>query len=449
MNKMNTPICDFVRRYTESDTLRLHMPGHKGTPLLGFEQFDITEIDGADALYEANGIIAESEKNASEIFGCDTFYSTEGSSQCIKAMLYLAVLHAKQRGKNPLILAGRNVHKTFVSAAVLLDFDYMWLYPKGNESYLSCKINAEMLDAFLEKAERKPTALYLTSPDYLGNITDIESIATVCHKHNILLLVDNAHGAYLKFLSQSRHPIDLGADICCDSAHKTLPVLTGGAYLHISPNAPKLFTEQAKNALALFGSTSPSYLIMQSLDMANAYIADGYEEKLNDFTFQVTKLKTQLTQHGYTLMGDEPLKLTISSKPYGYKGTELARLLLEQDIICEFADPDFVVLMFTPETETDGLEKLRKAMLNIPKRTAINTASPAFDLPERVLSAKEATFVKSQTLSVSECAGKVLSEATIGCPPAVPIVISGERISEEAVKCFEYYGIENVEIVIE
>jgi arginine/lysine/ornithine decarboxylase len=112
---------------------------------------------------------------------------------------------------------------------------------------------------------------------------DIKSISAICKKHGVLLIVDNAHGAYLEFLSEPMHPIKLGADICCDSAHKTLPVLTGGAYLHISPESAKLFADKAKKSLALFGSTSPSYLILQSLDAANKYIADGYREKLAEF----------------------------------------------------------------------------------------------------------------------------------------------------------------------
>ncbi len=447
MNKMNTPICDFVRRYAKSNKLRLHMPGHKGNALLGFETLDITEIDGADALYEARGIIAESEANASSLFGCDTYYSTEGSSQCIRAMLYLAVLYAKQKGEKPLILAGRNVHKAFVSAAVLLNFDYEWICPEKSDSYLSCKINGELLEKVLTECETKPTAVYLTSPDYLGNITDIKSVARVCRKHNVLLLSDNAHGAYLKFLSHPRHPIDLGADICCDSAHKTLPVLTGGAYLHISPDAPEMLTEQAKNALAMFGSTSPSYLIMQSLDMANAYLADGYTEKLNGFVAEVDKLKSELTEQGYTLTGDEPLKLTVSSKAYGYEGTEFARLLSQQNIICEFADPDFVVLMFTPGTGRDGIDRIKKVLFSIPKREAIKITPPAFDLPEKVMSAKDAAFAKSEILSASECSGRILSKSTVGCPPAVPIVISGERIDTSAVRCFEYYGIEKIEVI--
>ena len=127
---METPICDFVRKYAESEEIRLHMPGHKGKNLLGLEALDITEIDGADSLYEADGIIRQSEENASELFDCPTFYSTEGSSQCIRAMLYLAMLYGKSRGKRPLIAAARNVHKTFLSAAALLDLDVLWLMPE-------------------------------------------------------------------------------------------------------------------------------------------------------------------------------------------------------------------------------------------------------------------------------------------------------------------------------
>ena len=123
---MRTPILDFVQRYADAKALRLHMPGHKGMPLLGMEALDITEIEGADSLYEASGIIRESEENASTLFGCETFYSTEGSSHCIRAMLYLVRLHAKENGKKPLILAGRGAHKTFLSAAALLDLDVYW-----------------------------------------------------------------------------------------------------------------------------------------------------------------------------------------------------------------------------------------------------------------------------------------------------------------------------------
>ena len=444
---MNTPICDFVRRYASGGALRLHMPGHKGAALLGPEPYDLTEIDGADSLYEASGIIRESEENASSLFGCATLYSTEGSSLCIRAMLYLTVIYARQKGQRPLIAAGRNAHKAFVSAAALLDLEISWLYPEENASYLTCRPDPEKLDAFLARAPEKPAAVYITSPDYLGNTADIEGLARVCHRHGVLLLVDNAHGAYLRFLPRSRHPMDLGADLCCDSAHKTLPVLTGGAYLHLASGLPELFFRQAKNALCLFGSTSPSYLILQSLDRANPYLAEGYRERLAAFTGETAALKDRLIGHGYTLMGDEPLKLTLAAKDYGYSGTALAALLRDRGIVCEFADPDFLVLMLTPEIGSAGLAMLEKALLSLPRRPALSEKAPDFCRPEKVMSIREASLSPSEIVPVSACAGRVLAAANVGCPPAVPIVVCGERIDEAALRCFAYYGIKDCAVV--
>ena len=432
---MDTPICDFVRRYAESGTMRLHMPGHKGIGPLGVEHLDITEIRGADSLYEADGIIAQSEANASRLFGCPTFYSTEGSSQCIRAMVYLALLDAKAKGKRPVIAAGRNAHKTFLSAAALLDADVVWLYPKQGESYLSCTVTAADVEA-LEGV----TAVYLTSPDYLGNLADIAAISAVCRRKDILLLVDNAHGAYLRFLQPSLHPMDLGADICCDSAHKTLPVLTGGAYLHIRDAQ---LAAQAKDALALFGSTSPSYLILQSLDAANAYLAEGYREALAECTHAVEGSKLRLNAFGYCFAGNEPMKLTIRAKQYGYTGTALAQFLRQKGMECEFADPDYLVLMPTPGSDLTALED---ALTGIDRRTPIDDAPPAFSKPERALSIREAALSPSRVVSVEESHGCILAAATVGCPPAVPILVCGEKINKTAISCFQYYGIESCRV---
>ena len=184
---MTTPIVDFVQNYAKSGTSRLHMPGHKGQALLGFEGLDITEIRGADELYEADGIIAQSEANATRLFGtAHTYYSTEGSSQCIRAMLCLA-MQAAPAGQRPVLLAARNAHKALLYAAALLDLDIQWLWPAPDAAgaLCSCPVTEAQLAAALDRLAgqgRTPFGVYLTSPDYLGGMQDIAALAmrTVC-----------------------------------------------------------------------------------------------------------------------------------------------------------------------------------------------------------------------------------------------------------------------------
>lgn len=445
---MKTPICDFVNRYAEEENIRLHMPGHKGKEYLGFERCDITEIDGADVLYSSSGIIAESQKNASELFGTGkTFYSTEGSSLCIRAMVYLIKLIAQMKGEKAKILAFRNAHKTFITACAVLGVDTEWLYGERNEGITCCNISKEGLEKELSNLKEKPTAIYITSPDYLGNIANIKEIAELCKDRGILLAVDNAHGAYLNFLPENRHPISLGADICCGSAHKTLPVLTGGAYLHISENAPKLLAEKAQYALSLFASTSPSYLIMQSLDNANAYLSKDYRENLSVFCDKVSALKNVLENVGYTFIGDEPLKLTIKAKKYGYKGTEIGEYLLEKGIVCEFSDPDYVVMMFTPENTDSDLSALKKALKELPKREMIKETPPVLSKPEKVYSPSEALYLPTKTLDINESIGMTSGSVSVSCPPAVPVVIMGEKIGENELALLRYYGVKECDVI--
>ncbi len=442
---MNTPICDFVKRYAASGTLRLHMPGHKGAGALGFEALDITEIAGADVLYSASGIIAKSQNNAASLFGSGkTLYSCEGSSLAIRAMLCLTRLWSGE--ERPVVLAARNAHKAFLSAAALLDLDVAWLAAEGG-SMLECRVSAETLEKTLAGMAKKPAAVYITSPDYLGNTADIAALAEVAHRHGAQLLADNAHGAYLRFLPASRHPLDLGADLCADSAHKTLCALTPGAYLHISKNAPRELGEQAMRAMELFATTSPSYLILQSLDAANRTLAEGYRGELAACCERVETLKKRLAEGGFALRGDEPLKVTLATKSYGYTGEETADYLRTQGIECEFADPDFVVLMFTSAISGEQTERIGEALCALPKRAPIAETLPALPLPRRAMSVREAMFAQSEVLSVEDCLGRVLAEANVSCPPAVPIVVSGEVIDENALRAFRYYGVTHCRVV--
>ncbi|MCR5154741.1 MAG: aminotransferase class V-fold PLP-dependent enzyme, partial [Lachnospiraceae bacterium] len=429
----------------ESNAVRGHMPGHKGIKSpLGVEDLDITEIDGADELYAAEGIIAESEKNAGSLFGATTFYSAEGSSLSIRAMVLLTLKWAKINGKRPFILAGRNAHKTFINVVTLLGIKVEWLFGRPEDSYEMCRISPEDIEKELAALKEKsllPAAVYITSPDYLGNMPDIKGIAEVCHRFKILLLVDNAHGAYLKFLNPSLHPMDLGADMCADSAHKTLPALTGTAYLHISGKAPSFFRENAREAMEFFGSTSPSYLFLASLDLLNPYL-EILSKELERFVPSVLRLKERLKGAGYKLVGQEPLKITINAAASGFSGDMLKNEIKKEGIICEYHDENYLVLMLTPQNSDADLVRIEEALAGAYKRLKEgiekgNTIPKAKGLvnnvvtqPEVACSPMEAFLSESEELPAEKCIGRVMASAAVSCPPAVPVYMYGEKIDK-------------------
>lgn len=437
---MTTPIADFIDGYIESGTSRFHMPGHKGQG--DIEKYDITEISGADVLYSADGIIEESENNATKLFGTShTYYSTEGSTLAIKAMLAVV-----SKGKQKKILAARNVHKAFVYGCALLDLDIDWLYPKYASHLCECKVTAEDVKIALKKGEASYCAVYVTSPDYLGNIADIKGIAEVCREAGIPLLVDNAHGSYLKFLSSSLHPMDLGAAMCADSAHKTLPVLTGGAYLHVSKDYPEL-CRGVRSALSLFASTSPSYLTLRSLDLCNTYLEGEYGKRLEECTKNAEILKNKLQRLGFTLEGDEKIKLTVNTAKAGYTGDAVAKILRKERIECEFADSEYVVLMMTPNNTDEDLERLVSSLEKLEVKDELNTERFSLCEGKRITSPRDAILSDSETVNVEDAFGRVCASPSVSCPPAVPIAVSGEIIGEREITLFKKYGIDKVEVI--
>lgn len=419
---MNTPIVDFLNNYADKNMSRLHMPGHKGISILGFEQYDVTEINGADDLFHAHGIIAESEANATELFGTlQTVYSTEGSTLCIKTMLALV-----RNAYNSVILASRNSHKSLIFGCAQLGIDIDWLFDEGDSfSLCRCSISPDRLEKKLSEYENLPCAVYVTSPDYLGNTLDIKALADVSHKFGVPLIVDNAHGAYLHFLKNKMHPIDLGADMCCDSAHKTLPVLTGGAYLHINNSR---YCEKAKYMMSMFASSSPSYLILRSLDNANKLLSGDFAQKLDACVKRLESIRNSIE----CSVGSDPLKLTV-------RGDWADKMRLH-GMECEYQDPDYTVMMFTPCNSDNDFD----AVVRFFSENSVKYEKKhlKMSVPEKRMSVRDALMSDFEVVDVVCAEGRICGAPAVSCPPAVPIVVSGETISDKAVEIFKYHNIQ-------
>jgi len=239
----------------------------------------------------------------------------------------------------------------------------------------------------------------------------------------------------------------LGADLCCDSAHKTLTVLTGGGYLHVSKTAPEQLGRWAQSAMELFASTSPSYLILQSLDEANLYLSGDYRTQLAQFIPLMDGMKERLRQAGFVLVGNEPLKLTLEAKSRGYTGTELADLLAQRGLVCEFADPDHVVFMLTPNNDAQALEQLERTLLTLTTRELIPVSIPPMCRPERYCTPRQALLCVGEKRAVGDCLGMVLVSPMVSCPPAVPVVVCGEIVDQAAMDLMTYYGVERCRVI--
>ncbi len=441
---MNTPVYDFLTEYAQCDPVRLHMPGHKGrfgAPMLQkAAALDITEITGADSLFEASGILAESEKNAASLYGTAyTFYSCGGSTLCIQTMLLLM----KQQGRT--VLAARNVHRAFLNACVLLDLPVQWLYPRKSDGILSGTYDLADFEAALQ-AQNRPACVYVTSPDYLGRMADIAGLAELCRRYHAKLLVDNAHGAHLAFLPWQCHPVQLGADYCCDSAHKMLSGLTGTAYLHVRSDIDAA-PERIRDAMAMFGSTSPSYLMLASLDWCNRELASPlFRKQLEEVLSRIQQLKCRFSPR-YCFIDGDPMHLSVDALTGGIDGRELAAYLEQNGVFVEYADAYHVVLLCSA-ANTDGDFDILEELLErfAPTRSG---AAEKYELPrpETVCGIREAALAPQEIVPVEESIGRICAAVKVPCPPAVPIVLSGERIDEACIRVCRAYGITEISVV--
>lgn len=440
IEEMTTPIHDFLVKNSESHTIRCYMPGHKGTE----NPLDITEINGADSLYDTDtnggkGIIALSEKNASRLFGSKrTLYSCSGSTLAIQTMLTLAKMRGN--GKDH-IVAGRYSHRSFINSCVLLGLTPSWVYP---EEYLSAAVTPESIEA---KINSRTLAVFINSIDYYGGMSDISAIADVCHSHSIPLLVDNAHGAYLKFAPVDLHPITLGADMCADSAHKTLPVLTGGAYLHI---ANEKYCMQAKEAMSLIATSSPSYLILDSLDRCNRALTEK-PLAISDICGKVTALKKHAADMGYALSPSDYMKLTFDCAAIHTTGYAMAQMLSEFDIECEYADEYKCVLLFGYSSTDVDFETIKTVLTANPPHSAFVRRLPSPPIHIRTQSAcspTKAYFSDKVKLPVMMTVGKTCACAAAPCPPGIPLIMPGETITIDAARTLRDKGVTDISVTV-
>ena len=441
----HTPLYDALLHHRALNRASFHTPGHKShwAALDELLQLDFTELPDTDSLYEADGPILQAEQHAASVLGAKrTLFSAGGCTLCIQAMLRLATMGGKRK-----IIASRVLHRSAVHTMALLDLEPIWLLPRQDAGPgLPGRIHPADVAKALED-HPDAAAVYLTSPDYYGVLSPIKEIADQCQRYNVPLLVDNAHGAHLGFTSQP-HPLQQGAAMTADSPHKTLPVLTGGAYLHLADDT---FSDDAKDAMALFGSTSPAYPVMASLDLCNHWLELYGHSAYAPLEQQVAKLKETAQKLGFTLpLGPtDPTRLCLGTEQLGFSGHALAESFRQKSVEPEHWDDGFVVLIPTPfNTEEDFLQ-LEKALTAGAAlgRQPMNTHPSLPAMPKAVCSPRQAMFAPKETIPLDKAAGRIAADAACPCPPGIPVVMPGEVITEEIIQFLRRYGFSSVKVV--
>ena len=428
---MTTPLRKAVDEYVSKGLSRFHMPGHKGAECFpDYYKYDITEVEGADSLFEAAGAIRQTEERFAAVYGAGaSLLSAGGSTLCIQGML------ATFLNLGDTVIMCRNCHASAVNAAALLDLNVVWVNPRSN---------AELLAALEQNPQAK--AVYVTSPDYFGVLTDIAACSKIAHEHGAALLVDNAHGTHLHFFPTEMHPISLGADACADSLHKSLPVCTGGALLHLRE---KGLYNRAKAKMRLFGSTSPSYLVMLSADECIEYLETKARADFAVLNGKVANLRYRAFEHGLApkTRNVEPARLTLSVTSTGLSTEEFASALREHGIEPEYVNSEWAVLMASPFNTERDFDRAAKFIDDTVGNGCSAFEERLFDMPQRTLSIREAAFAESVLTDTKDVLGKTAASLVLPCPPCIALASPGEVINEELQGLLLKYGIERINTV--
>ncbi len=438
---MATPLVEALERYIRLGRTSYHTPGHKGqtallTPLCS-AAFDLTELPETGSLYDGGDAIERAEREAARVFGAaQTHFSGGGCTLCIQTMLGLAA----QRGNA--VLMGRNAHRSAAHAAVLLDLDVYW----------SVAMTPATVEAALT-AHPEIRTVYVTSPDYYGRLADIEGLSAVCRRFGAALLVDNAHGSHLGAFD--RHPLMLGADATADSAHKTLPVFTGGAYLHLRRGGvfADLPRERVKAMTALFGSTSPSFVTLASLDAAQNWWEQEGQAAFCRLYERLQPVYDTVAACG--LRPDEALRdpVRIALDCRDGDAQVLAQRLRDSGVEAEYADARYVVLLASPFHTDEQLQALQTAIRNATASPLPKAADSPFSaampdtLPERVMRLREACLCEWETVPTSHAVGRISAGTVCPCPPGVAVIVAGERFDRVLCDKLSAANIDSVSVV--
>lgn len=450
MDQQKTPIYSRLKEHWETNPVSGHVPGHKYGRVLPEKgqayfrdilKIDATEISGLDDLHDPEEMIKEGQELVADLYGSDaSFFLVNGSTVGNLAM----ILAACSRGGR--VLVQRNCHKSILNGLELAGAEPVFLscgYDSGVE--VSTSIALDELDEAL-KTIQDVQAVILTNPNYYGLSIELKAIIERVHEEGIPVLVDEAHGAH--FVLGEAFPIsalELGADAVVHSAHKTLPAMTMGSFLHIKGNLVR--EERIAYYLRMLQSSSPSYPIMASLDLARFYLAALTKEDVSAIIEETAEIRRELDKlDGLSVVVPEsksiavdPLKVVMRSTR-NWSGFELQKVLEKEGVFSELADA-WNVLIVLPlavmDAKHDMIERIERALQkNVGNESSRKEISvPLF--PMRI-SQLAIHLDKQQKLSSMECkleeaVGKVAAESIIPYPPGIPVLLKGERITEEVV----------------
>ena len=441
-------IYNYLNEYSESDFYGMHMPGHKRNEKMMENdlpyKIDITEIDGFDDLHHADGIIREAQERAARLYGADeTHFLVNGSTVGILS----AIMGVTDKGDQ--ILVARNCHKSVYHAIYLNGLEPVYVYPEYDEKTgLNGEVKADEIALLLEK-NPNIKAVMIVSPTYDGVVSDVKKIAEVAHANEIPLIVDEAHGAHFGF-----HPYfpenanTKGADVVIHSLHKTLPALTQTALIHL--NGTRIDRRKIRNYLHIFQTSSPSYVLMASMDECLRTVAEQgdvlfetYVKNLESKRVELKKLK-----HIRLLETEEfdRSKLVLSVKDTILKKENRVftgkmlyeRLLLEYHLQMEMAAGSYVIAMTSIGDTKEGMDRLLSALFEIDEELEKNSEEEKrYYLPrqEQVLTSFEVEGMRRmenvKSLSWKESAGFISMEYAYLYPPGIPLIVPGERITKE------------------